>query len=151
MTKVLKIGDLPPDSKVIYLGSIAEVRKFVENYTPRMMASGGNIIGNLSKLTREGSATLLKFIEEETNDITCFASDDNVNPVLMSRFDIIEKNEKINIGFDSFGSFVNSNKEKVRVLDLPKDFASKSAQNLDKFLFWRKLDGGLRHRLEDLL
>lgn len=152
--KILKIGKLEEETKIIYLGSIAEVRKFVENFgqSKSFMSEQQLVIGNLSKLTREASAVLLKFIEEGIDSITCFASEDNINPVLMSRFDKVEKVDNIKAGFGDFIDFVRSQKEKQgQTRDINKEFTGRSAHNLDKFLFWKRMDVGVRHRMEDLL
>jgi hypothetical protein len=132
------------------LKNIEEVRRFVDNYNREYR--GQIRIGDLSGLTIEAQSVLLKFVEEQVDDLVCYASRDNINPVLMSRFDRVERYDDIKIGVDSFEGFVRGMEERdVYDVSLSREFVAKSAQNLPAYLTYRKMKKGMRSRVAHLL
>jgi hypothetical protein len=135
--KVLKIGATKGEAFTL-LKNIEDVRRYVDNYSMLRKVSIG--IGDLSQLSQEAQAVLLKFIEEGVEDIMCYASRDNVSPVLMSRFNKVEKYDEIKMGEDSFDTFVQEQLEKVdRDSSIERAFVGRSAPHLDSFLIYRRL------------
>lgn len=147
--KRLLIGSTLGESFTL-LKSIDEVRRYVDNYSKDY---GGAVrIGDLSGLSVEAQSVLLKFVEEHVDDIVCYASRDSISPVLMSRFDSVERFDDIKIGVDSFEGFTRGMEEQeVYDVSLAREFVSKSAQNLKAFLVYRKMKKGMRSRVGHLL
>ena len=150
--KVLLIGSTKGRILTL-LKSVNDVRSFVESYSPRLNPDA--FIGDLSVLSAGATSVLLKFIEEGVRDITCYASADNVNPVLMSRFDVIEKHDKVVVGEDGFMAFLNEMKDRQqdgdKVVNLEKEFVASSASHLNKFLLFKGLDSKIIDRVGDNL
>lgn len=147
--KILRIGSTQGETFTL-LKNIEDVRRYVDNYFGQISTSSG--LGDLSNLSIEAHSVLLKFIEEKIEDITCFASRDNINPVLMSRFDKVEKFDTVKIGTDSFVSFSQYVEEReLKDVSMEREFAGKSAQYLDSYLIFRKLNRSVRSRIGHLL
>jgi len=147
--KLLKIGDLI-GGIFVYLRSLEDIRRFVDEFVPGYTKIQG--IADLSNMSREGQSVLLKFIEEGIEDIVCYASRDNVSPVLMSRFDKIERNDSIKVGYDSFAVYAQSVLDQgLKDAVQERDFVFKSAEHLDSYLVFRNLSKGVRSRVGKLL
>lgn len=146
--KVLKIGTLDTGG-CIFLKSIQEVRRFVETYFKEINQQV--VIGDLSQLSREALSVLLKFIEEQVDDIVCYASRDNVNPVLMSRFDRIEANDNIKFACNGFDYFLRHMEERERVDSVEREFLLKAGDQLDTFLMYRRLERSIISRIGHIL
>lgn len=147
--KILRIGSTRGEAFTL-LKNIEDVRRYVDNYFARLSPTSG--IGDLSNLSIEAQSVLLKFVEEVVDDIVCFASRDNINAVLMSRFDKVEKFDEIKLGTDSFASFVQYVDDKeLQDISLEREFVGKSATSLDSFLIYRKLNRSARSRIGHLL
>jgi hypothetical protein len=147
--KLLRIG-ATKGMQFILLKNIDDVRRYVDNYSSSFTRDQG--LGDLSQLSIEAQSVLLKFVEETVTDICCFASRDNVNPVLMSRFDVIEKYEDMKIGSDSFDAFSKLQEEKEYTdAVLEREFVAKAPQHLDSFLVYRRLSKGMKSRVGHLL
>lgn len=144
------IGTVMGHRDMVLLRNIAEVRMYVDTYDP-VMSGDRPFIGDLSLLKPEAVSVLLKFVEEEVSSILCYASEDDVSPVLMSRFDKIHKESHFSVREDSFQMFVQSMEEKESVKSVPKEFLSKSAGYLDTYLLYRRLGKGAIQRISRFL
>lgn len=144
--KLLRIGGTGGATFTL-LKNIEDVRAYVDNYNPMNMGFSVGL-GDLSLLTQHAQAVLLKFIEEGTTDIFCYASRDNVSPVLMSRFDKIEKIDDLEIGEDDFADFVQWFMEReLSINALERSFVAKAGGHLDSFLVFRRLPRAVVHRI----
>lgn len=140
---ILSIGDTGR-RRFLYLSNVDDVRKFVEMYAPVK----DFFIGDLSLMSREALSVLLKFLEEKvTNGIECYASRDNLPPVVLSRFNRIMKEPHTTIGTDHFKDFVN--KEDTQFDS--EVFLATSPSYLDKYLLYSYLPIGVKVRIGDLL
>jgi len=147
--KILRIGSTKGESFTL-LKNIDDVRRYVDNYFAKLATTVG--LGDLSGLTVEAQSVLLKFIEETIEDIVCYASRDNINPVLMSRFDRIEKFDDIKVGMDSFSAFAKMVDDKeMHDVSMEREFVGKSAPHLDSFLVYRRLNKAARTRIGHML
>ena len=145
--KILQIGKL--ERGITLVKNVKDVRAFVDNYLDTM---GAIKIGDLSLLSRAAISTFLKFIEERVQIITCYASRDNVSPVLMSRFDKVLKFDDIEFGTGPFTDFLESVElDNVRDVSMEREFLTKSGYHLDSYLIYRKLSGGIKARIGRLL
>lgn len=147
--KLLKIGTLGIGG-CIFLKSVHEVRRFVETYFDELN-DGAPVIGDLSLMSREAVSSLLKFLEEGVDDIICYASRDNVNPVLMSRFDRVENNEVMQAGSYGFDYFLKHIEDRERIDSLEREFLLKAADQLDTYLMYRRLEPSIISRVRHLL
>jgi hypothetical protein len=147
--KILRIGSTKGENFTL-LKNIDDVRRYVDNYFASIAPTVG--LGDLSNLSVEAQSVLLKFVEETIDEIVCFASRDNINPVLMSRFDKVEKHDNLKIGTDSFSSFAMMVDDKeMKDVSLEREFVGKSAPYLDSFLIYRRLNRSMRSRIGHLL
>jgi hypothetical protein len=144
--KLLRIGSTGGDSFTL-LHNIDEVRSYVDNYNT-ILEHTTNGIGDLSLLSDFAQAILLKFIEEGVTDVMCYASRDNVSPVLMSRFDVVEKLDSINIGVGDFATFVQLVQEKEGTIDsIDRLFTEKAANCLESYKVYRRLGKAVNVRI----
>jgi hypothetical protein len=143
--KTLRIGHTGGD-RVVVLSNIDDVRQYIENYSGVMRLK--TCLGDLSLISGHAQACLLKFIEESEEDIVCYASVDSVSPVLMSRFDIIDKVDNTAIGVQAFSDYVDDVRNgKISDSNKARGFVAKSAHNLDRYLIFRSLNQGVISRV----
>lgn len=141
----LRIGTTEGE-RVTILNNIEEVRRFTDNFNPNMTLV--KCIGDLSLLGAHAQASLLKFIEEYKGTISCYASIDNVSPVLMSRFDKIVKVDNMVIGIDDFSVFVQQKQTgDANDSNVARDYVSKAGNNLEKFMVFKKLNRSIIQRV----
>ena len=143
--KELRIGGAPPVGMET-LEKVENVRLFVERtfFVPGTHA----VFGDLSFFSQQALCAVLKFTEEFRGNLTAYAAWDNVPPVLMSRFDTIQKLTTYNPKEGSFSEFLDG------VDDLwgtPKGFLEHAAGRLDSFVLFRSLSHGVRSRVGELL
>lgn len=141
---ILRIGDTGR-RRFLGLWNVVDVRNFVENYAPVKEF----FIGDLSLLSKEAISILLKFLEERIeNKIECYASRDNLPPVVLSRFTQVIKEGAISLGSDTFRSFVVKMGEGQYSSEI---FIATSPGYLDKLLLYNHLPIGVKIRVGDLL
>jgi hypothetical protein len=143
--KVLKIGYKQIEGLTL-LKNINDVRNYVDNYAKSTIRE--DAIGDVSGLCIEAQSTLLKFIEETETSITVYASRDNVSPVLMSRFDKIEKTDDIKLGYGLFSNYIEEQQGKeTKDASSEREFASICCEKLKSFLLYRKLNTSIIARV----
>lgn len=147
--KILRIGATKGENFTL-LKNIDDVRRYVDNYFAKLATTVG--LGDLSNLSQEAQSVLLKFVEEQIENIVCYASRDNINPVLMSRFDRVEKFDEIKVGMDPFFAFAKMVDDKeMHDVSLEREFVAKSAPHLGSFLIYRRLNRAIRTRIGHML
>lgn len=147
--KLLMIGD-SGGKQFSFLKDTNDVRTYVDMFSSSFLTDVP-VIGDLSLLSKEALSVLLKFIEDGVTDIICYASRDNINPVLMSRFDVIEKKETFKVGQNDFINFLDELNARERVESVPKLFLSVAGDNLGKFMLFRNLKKGVISRIAEII
>jgi hypothetical protein len=143
--KILKIGSTD-SAKITLVKNVDDVRRYVNNSTHSFSDNQG--IGDLSLLSGAAISALLKFIEEGIDTIICYASRDNISPVLMSRFDIIELHTDINISTGYFPDYVDhcldsDNADNVK----EREYVAKCGNCIDQYLLFKRLPYSIKTRV----
>lgn len=101
---VLKIRK--KDSYINFIHNIQELRDFRDNYIPHSKI----LIGDISMFNKNMLNILLKFLEENPS-VDCYSSKDITDPVLISRFTKVEK-EQIRLDYHpSTQDFIDSSRD----------------------------------------
>jgi hypothetical protein len=131
--------------RFLLLFNIEDVKRFVENYSPNKSF----FIGDLSTLSEAALSSLLKFLEEGVSGtLECYASRDNIKPVLLSRFTQIIKGPKPKPGSDQFKDFLFHTQGEQPTSE---GFYLTCPQDLDIKAKYDKMPRGLRKRALDIL
>lgn len=146
--KILRIGSTGGELFTLLKNS-DDLKRYINSYCKELSITIN--IGDISLLSVEAQSILLKFIEEEVNDVLCYASRDNISLPLQSRFDKVEKFEDIKIGLDDFQTFVKHMEDKEKVDCIEREFLGKSSEFLNSFLIYRRCNKAILSRIGGLL
>lgn len=131
--------------KGIFTGSILsistaeEVKDFLDNYSK--LSDEPLVFEDISLMNKQVQSYLLKFLEQDYRPIIVLASQDNLSPILLSRFNkVIKLPEDIKSDFTTLKSFVEEHEQDLRSNYVLPELKDESLLHCPEYYYnWKKL------------
>jgi len=142
---IILFGEATKVFKSIFNGSILsistadDVKYFLNNYSK--VSEEPLVFEDISLMNKQVQSYLLKFLEQDYRPLIVLASQDNISPILLSRFNkIIKLPSEIKSDFISLQSFINEHEQDLKSNYVLPELKDDSLLHCPSYFYnWKKL------------